>query len=215
MLWIIAILLGALGYLLGSIPFGYLIAKAYGVDIRQCGSGNIGATNVLRIVGKTPGVAVFICDFLKGLLPVLAVLYILRQEKSATAVNIAALIGGCAILGHNYSVWLKFKGGKGISTSAGVFLGLMPLTLLGAVAVWGLVFYTTRYVSLASVWAALALPLIEFCLPIFGLTERKPLLLILAVLLSVMAVWRHRSNLLNIYHRREHRFQRKTDAENS
>ena len=131
-------------FLAGSIPFGLLVARMKGVDIRRHGSGNIGATNVLRAVGKPYGIAVFVLDFLKGLLPVLWAGSALAQHPRADLVGLGTALA--AILGHNYSPWIGFKGGKGIATSAGGLVALFPLAVGAAVVFWFVLFKTTRYV---------------------------------------------------------------------
>jgi acyl phosphate:glycerol-3-phosphate acyltransferase len=157
-------------FLLGSIPFGLIISRVKGIDIRQHGSGNIGATNVLRVIGKKYGIACLILDALKGFIPVLIAINLVQitarppqlgvaaldafalqlpAAKQLTAQLIHVLTGLAAILGHNYSPWVGFKGGKGIATSAGVLLALMPFAVLLLIAVWVLVFLITRYVSIA------------------------------------------------------------------
>ena len=153
-----------LTYLLGSVPSGYVVAKSHGVDIRRHGSGNIGATNVLRVMGKKWGYFVFACDVLKGLLAVRLAGWLAGAGNAD--VVLGTVLGGIAcILGHNYTVWLKFKGGKGIATSAGVMFGLFPASvILAMLVIWLVVFFVGRYVSLASICAALSLPLAVFLL---------------------------------------------------
>ncbi|MFM7180536.1 MAG: glycerol-3-phosphate 1-O-acyltransferase PlsY [Verrucomicrobiales bacterium] len=207
-------ILPLVGFAAGSIPFGLLVARWKGVDIRKHGSGNIGATNVLRVVGKPYGIAVFVFDFLKGLLPVLASLGWFAATPSPEWVSIAT--GLAAILGHNYSPWVGFKGGKGIATSAGVLLGLLPWPLLIALAVWGVAFKATRYVSVASMAAAVAIPCAEIG---FSLAkgEWRPYFLGFTIAIAVLAIWRHRSNIQNLKAGREHRFEstRPPQPENS
>jgi glycerol-3-phosphate acyltransferase PlsY len=145
------------GYLLGSIPTGYLVAHAKGVDIRAVGSGNIGATNVMRILGKPAGIFVLFVDALKGWLAVVPmprlVLAAFGLSTDAITLETCQIIAGVsAILGHNYTCWLNFKGGKGIATSAGVLLALVPWALLTILTIWILVFAVTKYVSLASLF---------------------------------------------------------------
>ena len=155
------ILAAIAAYLLGSIPTGYLVARARGIDIRSVGSGNIGATNVFRILGKSAGIFVLLVDFLKGFLACWMVARIAGQffESTPSQKDYLALTSGlAAILGHNYTCWLKFKGGKGIATSAGVLAALFPKVFLIGLALWLLVFLVSRYVSLASIVAAASLP---------------------------------------------------------
>ena len=197
------------GFLAGSVPFGLLVARSKGIDIREHGSGNIGATNVLRVVGKPYGISVFLLDFLKGLLPVLACLHWASSESHAEALPIGT--GLAAILGHNYSPWVGFKGGKGIATSAGVLLGLFPWPLIIGLAVWGVVFKVTRYVSVASMAAAAAIPVTELGLALARGVWR-PYSLGFTIVIAVLAIWRHRSNIRSLRAGKEHRFQPKVQS---
>ena len=218
-------------FLLGSIPFGLLIAKAKGIDIRQHGSGNIGATNVLRVVGKKYGITCLILDALKGLIPTIVGISLIRFAGMKNPMMISALdpfsaefpmltaqvlqviTGLCAILGHNYSPWVGFKGGKGIATSAGVLIAMMPAAIVILLIVWLIVFATTRYVSLASIVAAAVLPLVTlwgswFHGKIQNGTWNKPLFAF-TVIIAVLAVWKHRSNIQRLRQGTENRFQKK------
>lgn len=200
------------GFIAGSVPFGLLVGRLKGIDIRKHGSGNIGATNVLRVVGKPYGIAVFVLDFLKGIVPVAASLYWFPIPSQPEWFPIAT--GLAAILGHNYSPWVGFKGGKGIATSAGVLLGLFPWPLVIGVTVWGGVFKATRYVSVASMAAAAAIPCAEFAFAL-ATGARRPYSLGFTILIAVLALWRHRSNIRNLRAGREHRFQAKaSESEN-
>jgi len=234
--WIIM----AFAFLLGSIPFGLLIAKSQGINIREHGSGNIGATNVWRTMGKKFGIPCLILDALKGLIPVLLAVSLFRiegrqvmlaipmqeswvisvHEEFATSVQtLHILVALLAVLGHNYSPWVGFKGGKGIATSAGVLLGLMPVGFGLLLAVWLLLFLTTRYVSVASIGASCALPL----LTLYGSwhhgrlqdgTWNKPLF-IFALVIAVMATWKHRSNIKRLMQGTENRFTRKSKSDHA
>ena len=198
------LLLAALGaFLLGSIPTGYLVARAKGVDIRQHGSGNIGATNVFRTLGKPLGVLVFFIDALKGFG---AVWLASHFGEAGPWTGIVAAVA--AIAGHNYTPWLGCKGGKGIATSAGVLLALMPWAVLAIALVWIVVFKVSRYVSLASICAAAALPLAVGALWFAGCGGNGPLLAF-ALLISALAIWRHRSNMERLRAGTESRFERK------
>ena len=202
----IAIGLGS--YLLGSIPFGYLAGRINGIDIRTQGSGNIGATNVLRVLGKRWGYPVFLLDLIKAWLPVKLALGwgILLAIHPPSAPG--ALAGLCALIGHSFPVWLAFKGGKGIASSAGVVLGLFsPPVLLVCLGVWMLLFTATRYVSVASIGASVALPVsvgamvFRHAADWLGLT--------VSLLMCVLAVWRHRSNIARLRDGTEPRFARR------
>jgi glycerol-3-phosphate acyltransferase PlsY len=195
------IALGA--FLLGSIPTGYLVARAKGVDIRRHGSGNIGATNVFRTLGKPLGILVFFIDALKGFS---AVWLANHFGQACPWTGIVAAVA--AIAGHNYTPWLGFKGGKGIATSAGVLLALMPWAVLIIAVVWFTVFKISRYVSLASICAAAALPVSVGALWYAGCGGNGPLLGF-ALVISALAIWRHRSNIERLRAGTESRFERK------
>src|SRR5678815_974930 len=149
-------------YLLGSIPFGYLAGRLRGIDIRKVGSGNVGATNVVRVLGKRYGYPVFALDVLKGLGAVKISMLMApgRWPEWNSPEMFGILAGMCSVLGHLYPPWLKFEGGKGVATSAGALLALTPVATLIGVAIWIIVFWLTRYVSLASVVATTALPIV-------------------------------------------------------
>jgi acyl phosphate:glycerol-3-phosphate acyltransferase len=202
-----------LGYLLGSIPFGYLAGRAKGVDIRKFGSGNIGATNVIRVLGKKIGFPVFILDILKGLLAVmLAWWWCGRQPafaKHESAGYLAEVLGGLgAVLGHNFTFWLGFRGGKGIATSAGVFLGLAPIVLLAVLVVWSVTLAATRYVAVASMAAGVALPIAVAVQGAVRGAQNWPLLGA-ALVMAVLAIVRHRSNIQRLRTGTESRFGEK------
>ena len=178
-------------YLVGSVPTGYLLGRARGLDIRRHGSGNIGATNVWRVMGRNWGLLAFACDFLKGFLPLFLVRTLCLPETGTWSVSLLLVLCGlAAIIGHNYTPWLGFKGGKGIATSAGVLAALMPPVLAVALSLWIVVTLLTRFVSVGSILAAASLaPLAWVFYPgewiYFGL----------ACLAGGLAVWRHRSNI--------------------
>ena len=147
-----------LSYLAGATPFGYLVAKCKGIDIREHGSGNIGATNVIRVMGKKIGLPVFALDVLKGLMPVLlAKMWCAKIGYDPTWPMLLAALG--SVLGHNFTFWLSFKGGKGIATSAGAMVAVLPVALGVALLLWIVFFYATRYVAMASIAAGVSLPL--------------------------------------------------------
>ena len=175
------LILGA--YLLGSIPTGLLLAKAAGVDIRSTGSGNIGATNVYRTLGRTVGVLTLVGDCLKGLLPVLAARYLGLTDAWIAAAGLAAF------LGHVYTVFLGFKGGKGVATALGVFLGVSPLAVLGAMTIFALLVWKWRYISLGSISAAAAMPILV------AILDRRPVLVGMTVVVAALVIWKHRENI--------------------
>ena len=202
----IYLLCAIIAYFVGSIPTGYLMARAKGVDIRTVGSGNIGATNVFRILGKGPGIAVLLIDALKGFLPArfLPILLLEGVNPHEPRYQYVALVAGFfAIMGHNYTCWLRFKGGKGIATSAGVLIAWVPMALLITLGSWILVFAVTRYVSLASIIAAVVLPF-----AVWG--TREPVHMIgIASVLSALAIYKHRQNIRRLLDGTENRIGKK------
>lgn len=190
-------------YLLGSIPTGYLVARARGIDIRKIGSGNIGATNVFRVVGKPAGVFVLIVDGLKGYAACawLADFILQRASEQALPLDTVRVTAGLAvILGHNFTCWLKFRGGKGIATSAGVLAALVPAALIIILVIWVAVFALTRYVSLASISASFALPFATW------LMRYSLGLIIVTAAMAVLAIYKHRGNIQRLLAGTENRF---------
>jgi acyl phosphate:glycerol-3-phosphate acyltransferase len=197
------------GYLLGSIPTGFLVAQTKGIDIRAVGSGNIGATNVLRALGKPAGAFVLFMDALKGWLAVVPlsqlILFAFGLASDARTREVGAILGGVsAILGHNFTCWLHFKGGKGIATSAGVLLALVPWALLTILILWIMVFAWTRYVSMASVTAATVLPFASWA------TQESVTRIMVTAALSVLAIYKHKANIQRLLHGTEARFGSKS-----
>jgi len=206
-------LIAICSYLLGSIPFGFIVGRICGIDIRTKGSGNIGATNVLRVLGKKWGYAVFFLDFLKGLIPVLLALAWGRSIGVNPASLPGALAALCALFGHSFPVWLGFKGGKGIASSAGVIVGLFGIgAFLFCLGSWLLFFRITRYVSVASIAAAIAVPLSVSILYFMHCSDW--LTLLVAFLMCVLAIWRHRSNISRLRAGTEPRFEKKMGPTN-
>lgn len=189
-------------YVVGATPFGYLAGRVRGIDIRQHGSGNIGATNVLRVLGKPVGITVLVLDMLKGLLPVL----LSHWVTDSSAIHIATAIA--AILGHNYTFWLGFKGGKGIATTAGAILPILPWALLAAVLGWIIVLFTTRYVSVASIAAALLIP-IELAVETWLTGKWNAAVFGFGLFVCLLAIWKHRSNIARLRRGEENRFGKK------
>ena len=194
-------------YLLGSIPTGYLAGRARGINIRAVGSGNMGATNVFRTLGKTAGVTVLVVDGLKGYA---ACAWLcdgalgLMKLPTADAELHRIIAGIAAVLGHNFTCWLKFKGGKGIATSAGVFFALAPLAAGIALGTWIVVFALSRYVSIASIAAAVALPATVW------LTPNSLTLRIVTTALGLLAIAKHKGNIERLFNGTEQRFGRKS-----
>ena len=195
-----------IAYLLGSIPWGLIVGRSQGIDIRQHGSGNIGATNVWRVLGKKWGAITFAADVLKGLAAVLLAKWIaahwgysVEARGKATTEFLAADYAGIAaalgcIFGHSFPVWLGFKGGKGVATSLGVIFGMMPSAALIAFALWGVVFKVSGYVSLASIVAAGALPVIVVGLLFLGWLHGWGHFFF-AVAAGLLVIRRHRDNI--------------------
>lgn len=215
-IWVAAIIAIALAYLSGSLPFGYWAGLMKGVDIRKHGSGNIGATNVIRVLGKKTGIPVFILDMMKGLLPtLLAQAWLSSLGAGSTMVTtVAVLCAAASVIGHSYTFWLGFKGGKGVATSAGAFLGLAPWALLVALVVWLVLFFTTRYVALASIGAAISLPISMYVIMLVGggLNVGAYILLGLGLVMGALVVLRHRSNIQRMLAGTESRFDRKSKS---
>ncbi|MGI9240178.1 MAG: glycerol-3-phosphate 1-O-acyltransferase PlsY [Verrucomicrobiales bacterium] len=203
-------------YVIGATPFGFLMGKAKGLDIRNHGSGNIGATNVLRIVGKKEGIFVFVLDVLKGLVPVVVgrgiAAQILADQSTQWLSVVSVLIALATILGHNHTFWLGFKGGKGVATTGGALVALMPWEILAAVVVWALVFSAKRYVSLASICAAVTIPIAALAHGAVGGHYDLPLIL-LAIIVAVLGVWRHRLNIARLRDGTESRMGKKNKEE--
>ena len=203
-----AIVLSVLaGYVLGSVPFGLLVSRMKGLDIRQHGSGNIGATNVWRVCGWRYGLPVFVLDVLKGVAAVLIARWIaVRLTGDPVWASVAAATA--CILGHSFPIWLRFKGGKGVATSLGVLFGLMPLVSLGVLLLWGIVFKASGYVSLASIIAAVALPMLASGAQYAGWGYGWPCVGF-AVVAALLVVVRHRANIQRLRAGTESRFGKK------
>jgi len=211
------------GYLLGAIPFGWLVARAHGINIFEHGSKSPGATNVKRVLGKKAGNTVFALDAIKGALaagwPLLLAawaahraanvrnaegwtVYTANVKVLTPDIVIPVAVTGllCAVLGHSFSCFTRFKGGKGVATSAGGFVVLMPVVTLIALAVWLATFYTSRYVSLASILAAVAMPVAAFLL------KAPTLVVILAGVIGAFVIFLHRANIKRLLNGTENRF---------
>ena len=197
-------------YLLGSIPAGYIAGRIAGIDIRHAGSGNIGATNITRVLGKRYGYPVFIVDFLKGLMAVsMSILIEKRAQPVSAPTELFGIVAAIScVIGHAFPVWLSFKGGKGVATSMGALFGLMPFVALIGIAVWVITFEVTRYVSVASMTAALAVPISIWILMPLKQTGGA-VLLYFSICLAALVIFRHRSNLSRLVRGTEPRFKRK------
>jgi len=187
-----------LGYLFGSFPSGYLVGKiAKGIDIRSLGSGSTGATNVLRQVGKRAAITVFLLDVFKGVLSILLAKYLLLNDSWQVAIGLSALIG------HIWPVWLNWKGGKAVATGLGIFLGLSWQVGLATLGIFIIIITLFRIVSLASVGAALALPLIMYLS--FENSNISLPFLVISLLAMTLVIWRHRENIVRLIKGKEPR----------
>jgi glycerol-3-phosphate acyltransferase PlsY len=209
--------------LLGSIPFGFVAAKVKGIDIRSVGSGNIGATNAMRVLGKPIGIFVLLMDALKGYVAVAVLVPLVfnwfaphvaglfvpyRDESMDLQIRFKVIAGVCAVLGHNYTCWLKFKGGKGIATSAGVYIALAPWALLIALVVFIVMVVVTRYISVGSISAAVALSA-----AVWAITPHNVLLGVVTTALGALAIYKHKSNIQRLMAGTENRFGKKKKEE--
>jgi acyl-phosphate glycerol 3-phosphate acyltransferase len=196
-------------YLVGAIPFGYLIGRARGVDIRRQGSGNIGATNVGRFLGLRWGVVVFLLDFAKGAGPVLvAGLLPAPIDRDLPPHSLRVLAGIAAFVGHIFPVYLGFRGGKGVATGAGVITMLVPLLTLFVVLGWAIVLAATRYMSLAALTAAVLLFVLRLVLCGEPWSESEFVVTLFCILGSALVILRHASNIRRLLAGTEHRLGR-------
>jgi glycerol-3-phosphate acyltransferase PlsY len=195
---------------LGSIPFGYLAGRLAGIDIRKVGSGNVGATNVVRVLGKRYGYPVFALDVLKGFgAAKISMLMAPGRPPEWNSPEIFGILAAMSsVLGHLYPPWLKFNGGKGVATSAGALVALTPVATLIGLAIWIIVFWLTRYVSLASITAAAVLPIVVLVFSSQHQNTGKPLFYA-SICVAAVVIWRHRSNLSRLLRGTEPRFARK------
>jgi glycerol-3-phosphate acyltransferase PlsY len=194
------VILTIIAYLFGALPFGLLIANTRGVDIRSQGSGNIGATNVYRCVGKGWGILTLLLDALKGFIP--AFVFPMAGDFDS---GHGVLFGIAAIIGHTFPVYLKFKGGKGVATSAGVFLGVAPLAVTVAIACWAVCLAVSRYVSLSSIVAAIAV-----AISVWALGDKALVVKLAITLMSVLVIWLHRANIKRLLNGTESRLGKKS-----
>lgn len=194
-------------YLIGSIPTAYIFGRLLkGIDIRNFGSGNVGATNALRVLGKKAGISVLIIDVLKGLISVLLVgRFVIPQTKAISNEAVLMLSGISCICGHNWTIFLRFKGGKGIATSLGVLLGLsfkipgLKIIVFMLILTWFLVFVLTKIISISSVIAGISMPIYAFFF------NESSLLKALSLLLCIFVLFRHKANLIRLFQGKEPR----------
>ncbi len=208
-LWLLIL---ALSYLLGSIPFGYLLVRLFRKqDIRATGSGNIGATNVARSGARGLGLLTLALDLAKGLTAVLLARHFapfLPAHPSAIPSSLALSAGVFAVLGHIFPVWLGFRGGKGVATALGVFLGIAPWAALAALAVFVILVFTTRFVSLASIAAAALIPIFA----VLTVPDRAPMFVGAVTFVALLVILKHRANIRRLLQGKESRFGRKQES---
>ncbi|MCH6256598.1 glycerol-3-phosphate 1-O-acyltransferase PlsY [Puniceicoccaceae bacterium K14] len=193
-----------IGYFVGSLPFGYLVAKANGVDIFSVGSCSPGATNVKRSVGPKAGNIVFLLDYLKGLVAAGWLLFMPDKENAVMVYSLIGLVA--AVLGHSFSIFTKFRGGKGVATMLGGVTALMYVAAAVGIVLWLIVFYSTRYVSVASILMAASLPLTNYIVGV-------PVVLFwFSIAIAVVIIVRHKSNIVRLMKGEENRFERKSKS---
>jgi acyl phosphate:glycerol-3-phosphate acyltransferase len=198
-----AALLVLAAYLIGAFPTSFVAARLVrGIDLREHGSGNLGATNAFRILGWRAATPIFIIDIAKGFVPA----FYFPRVDGREAAFWALVYGAAAIIGHVFSIYVRFKGGKGVATGAGVFLALSPVAVLVGLGIWTLLVALTGYVSLASIAAAAALPVLV------AVTGAAREVLLLSVLLSVFVIYAHRANIRRLLRGEEHRFGRRAPS---
>lgn len=209
-MWSLIIACCAVGYFFGSFPAGYFAGRLAGVDVRSRGSGNIGATNVLRVLGKRWGYPVFAIDVFKGFAAVRLAFFLVKYWPvlQPNAEYFAILTAIMSVVGHMFPIWLRFKGGKGVATTAGALFGLMPWVVPCIFLLWFIVFETTRYVSLASIIAAISLPIVAALFARWKFIDTWALVYF-CILIMVLVLWRHRSNFSRLLKGTEQRFDRK------
>lgn len=209
--FIVSALCCAAAYFIGGVPFGFIIGRIKGHDIRKEGSCNIGATNVTRVVGKWYGKLCFALDLLKGFLPVFLTLYFLKSAGYASLYceYSAVAVGLFSVGGHMFTPYLKFKGGKGVATAGGVILALAWLPFVIAFATWVIVFLVSRYVSLGSIIASAALPLAALVLKLAGVSDISWATIVFFAFIGAASVWKHKANIIRLKNGTELKFERK------
>ena len=204
-----------IAYLIGSIPWAFILGKLKGIDIRKQGSGNVGATNARRVLGKKIGILCFFLDFLKGFLPIISILFLCEKSILDISSDYAFIIVAFAVIaGHIWPIYLKFKGGKGVSTMAGILMAIAPISLVIGGGIWAIVFYTSRYVSLASILAAITLPISAFILSKYEICKLSDTMLAVLLGLALLIVIKHKSNILRLIKGTENRFKKNKGSDN-
>jgi len=202
------ILILIISYLFGSISWGFIIGKLKGIDIREHGSKNIGATNITRVLGKPFGYICFMLDFLKGFLPSYLMMFVIALPSTSKSAGVILAILG-TFLGHIFPIYLNFKGGKGVATGTGAVLAISPLATIIGFIVWIITFKTTRYVSLASIIAAIIVPLLTLFFSATEIYQLPIALQVFIVTMGTIAIIKHRSNIARLINGTEYRFEKK------
>ena len=205
---IYALLAIVISYLVGSIPSGYIVGKIKGVDVRKYGSGNIGFTNVLRVMGKGPGLIVLLADVGKAVLSILLISRLGKLQPNPLEHYLPAICGGAVIIGNVWTVFLKFHGGKGVATSVGIFLSIHPISGLIALGIWGIVVAITRYVSIGSL-----LLCISFCISVFIFRSDYIWgIRILGLVVTAIVIFRHKGNIQRLIKGEERKLGQRVSA---
>jgi glycerol-3-phosphate acyltransferase PlsY len=206
-----------LSYLAGSIPTAIIVSKYfYGFDIRTKGSKNAGGTNVFRVLGWKPGLVVMLIDVVKGIFATLVISKIVVDPIPISDPVLIQLIAGmAAIFGHIWTIFANFKGGKGVGTAAGVFIALYPLAILICFVIWLVLILSTRIVSVGSMLAAISLPIVLFIMKTYSGVEVNPILFSLSIILALLIVFTHRSNIKRLIAGTENRFKPIWERKNS
>ncbi len=196
-------------YIIGAIPFSYILGRLFkGIDIREYGSGNVGATNLIRSAGKLPGLIALLLDMLKGFVAVIFISGFFYSPEALLSLPLfKCMLGFSVVCGHIWTVFLKFRGGKGVATAIGVFIGLAPLVMALGLCVWGLFTLIFRYVSLSSMVMVISLPLIMFVL------NKPKEYIVFAGLLAVFIIYKHRTNILRLLNGTEYKVGQKLDKD--
>lgn len=202
------ILVLIISYLFGSIPCGFLIGKLKGIDIREHGSKNIGATNITRVLGKPFGYICFALDFFKGFLPSYLMIFVITLSSAPRDAGVILAILG-TFLGHIFPIYLKFKGGKGVATGTGAILAISPLAAIVGFFVWVIIFKITRYVSVASIIAAIIVPLLTICFSATGTYQLSICLQIFVAIIGAIAIIKHKANITRLINGTEYSFEKK------
>ena len=205
----------AASYFIGAVPFGYIIARAKGVDLQKVGSGNIGATNVARALGRKWGLMVFLLDGAKGAGPVLVARFLIAPQIGVSQYLLGALCAAAVVLGHIFPVYLRLRGGKGVATGAGATAALLPLPLLAAAAIWLIALLTSRIVSVASISAAVAFPTAHLLLATNPFSNTMLPATLYAFLIAALVIIRHKSNIKRLIAGKEPRIGKKRTKTNS